>query len=226
MCFSATASFTASMVLIPTGIYCLRESLFTEKTYLAFACWPLFFGLQQILEGFVWLGIENNDIHVINLASLGFLFFSHFFWLLWTPFSSFYLETNPTIRSGLMILTGLGCCYGVALYFPLISREDFVNVQVINGSIHYRTTFIFQELVPTNFTIIFYIMIILGSLFLSSNRQINIFGWQIFVAAIATQLVFNYAFTSVWCFFAAGLSMYLAYTIKQETKLSEYVNPK
>lgn len=226
MCFSATASFTASIVLIPAGIYCIRESLFTEKRLMAFACWPLFFGLQQALEGFVWLGVENHNLNLINFASFGFLFFSHFFWLIWTPFSSFYLETNHKIRVGLMIFTLIGFCYGVALYFPVVYQENFLNVSVINGSINYYTIFIFQELVPKHFTISLYIMIILGSLFLSSNRKINIFGMQLFVAAIVTQLVFNYAFSSVWCFFAAGLSIYLAYMIKQETKLAEYANPK
>ena len=226
MCFSATASFTASIVLIPVGIYCIRESLSIQKTYLTFALWPLFFGIQQAVEGFVWLGIENNDLNLINIAALGFLFFSHFFWLIWTPFSSFYLETNKKIRVGLMILTLIGFCYGLLLYFPLVYRENLLNVKLVSGSINYCTTFIFNDLVPKHFTILLYITIILGSLFLSSNRKINFLGIQIFMAAIATQVAFSYAFSSVWCFFAAGLSMYLAYIIKQENKLSEYANPE
>ena len=226
MCFSATASFTASLVLIPAGIYCIRESILTEKAYLAFAFWPLFFGVQQVFEGFVWLGIDNNDLNLIKIAAWGFLFFSHFFWLIWTPFSSFYLETNQKIKLGLIILMLIGFLYGGLLYFPLLYRTSLLNITIIHGSINYHTIFLFDDLVPQHFTIFFYIIIILGSLFLSSNQKINIFGIQIFLASIVSQLLFSYAFSSVWCFFAAGLSMYLAYIIKQESQVSEYANSK
>ena len=50
MCFSATASFTAAAILIPSGLYCLKESNQLDKRYWAFAILPFMFGLQQLLE--------------------------------------------------------------------------------------------------------------------------------------------------------------------------------
>ena len=78
MCFSATASFTVSALLIPTGIYCLKESIATKREYLPFSLWPLFFAIQQAFEGILWLGMGNNQLKLIHSTSLGFLFFSHF----------------------------------------------------------------------------------------------------------------------------------------------------
>ena len=44
------------------------------------------------------------------------------------------------------------------------------------------------------------------------------------VSVIAANLFFDYAFTSVWCFFAAILSLYVLYIVRVELK-SEPTEP-
>ena len=56
MCFSATASFTTALVLIPVGVYCVNKATSLQKSYWLFALMPLMFGVQQFFEGVVWLG--------------------------------------------------------------------------------------------------------------------------------------------------------------------------
>ncbi|KTD57119.1 hypothetical protein Lsai_1723 [Legionella sainthelensi] len=53
MCFSASASFTAAGVIAAVGIC----SLLKARTYplFLFALTPLFFAVQQALEGIVWI---------------------------------------------------------------------------------------------------------------------------------------------------------------------------
>ena len=225
MCFSASASFTASGLLIPTGIYCLKEAMASDKSYLPISSWPLFFGIQQTIEGFLWLGIEHNQLNLIQTASLGFLFFSHFFWLFWTPFSAFSLETNKRLRIFLMIFTLASFFFGALLYFPLFIDKSLLSIKVVNGSIYYVTRFIFGDLVPKHFTVVVYAIIILVPLLISSNQKVNFLGSLIFFSAIASYIFFSHAFISVWCFFAAILSFYLLYAIRQVARLnSEPIN--
>lgn len=220
MCFSASASFSASILLIPTGIYCLKEAMRSDTAYLLISTWPLFFGIQQAFEGLVWLGIASNEITLINTASLCFLFFSHFFWLFWAPFSAFSLETKKSIRIILIVFTILGFFYGALLYLPLLFSKSFVSIKIVNNSIYYATQFIFNDLVPKNFSFVTYAIIILVPLLISSNQRVNFLGSLISLSVIITYIMFSHAFISVWCFFAAVLSLYLLYTTNKVARLN------
>ncbi|MED5468647.1 MAG: hypothetical protein VX542_00065, partial [Cyanobacteriota bacterium] len=88
MCFSASASFTAAAVLMPLGLY--THHLASEANrpgYKPLALVPFFFGLQQFIEGFLWVGLDNGDAvaapiePLTTITSVGFLFFSYFFWM-------------------------------------------------------------------------------------------------------------------------------------------------
>ena len=51
MCFSASASFTASAVLIPLGLYSNHLATRHERPdYKPLALVPFFFGVQQLVE--------------------------------------------------------------------------------------------------------------------------------------------------------------------------------
>lgn len=217
MCFSASASFTASALLIPTGIYCLKEAAVKDKTYLAIASLPLFFGVQQAFEGLVWWGFTSNNTNTIHSAALSFLFFSHFFWLFWIPGSAYSVETNQLLKKVLAIFTLVGFVYGACLYLPLLNYSDWLEIQIIDHSISYRMNFFFnnQVFLPKDFSWIVYMLIVLIPLFICSNRNFNLLGVLMFISAMITYLVFSYAFISVWCFFAAIISIYLIYIINQ-----------
>jgi hypothetical protein len=51
----------------------------------------------------------------------------------------------------------------------------------------------------------------------SSDRRIQVFGGLIALSLIATELWFAIAFVSVWCFFAAVLSLYIAAMLLRAT---------
>ena len=214
MCFSASASFTVSAILIPTGIYCLTEARKRDERYFAIANLPLFFGIQQGFEGFVWLNIlSENTIAITNFA-LCFLFFSHFFWLFWIPYSAFSLEDNPLLKNILKILTITGFIYGGVLYFPLLIYKTWLRIEVINNSIHYMTYYFFNSMTPHNFSFYLYALLMILPLIISSRKTLNILGIFVTLAALVSYFYFYYAFTSVWCFMAALISIYLAYIIR------------
>ena len=226
MCFSASASFTASAFLVPMGIYCMREALngnslgfdWKKHEYFALACLPLVFGIQQAFEGILWLGIDARNSTETTFSALGFLFFSHFFWLAWIPFSAFALEHHPRKQNVLLGLTAIGALYGAFLYFPLLVNLDWLNVSITHGSIDYQIRLIFDNFLRGQQVVWIYVFFILCPLFFSSVREINVLGSLIAISAFLSYWVFSHAFISVWCFFAALISAYVFYVLQKHNE--------
>ena len=58
MCFSATASFTAGVGLLAIGA--VTASRINRPAELPFALIPTLFGVQQLIEGALWLTFTGN----------------------------------------------------------------------------------------------------------------------------------------------------------------------
>ena len=217
MCFSATASFGAAIVLIPAGLYCIKKSAELKQPYWLIALLPLVFGLQQIFEGFVWLELESVAPDP-RLPSLGFMFFSHFFWLLWVPLACFAIETNPVKRKLFLAVAILGSLHGVLMYIPLWLYADWLKVEITHLSISYKATLLYDDYMPRIVSRVLYALIVLIPLLLSSQFYIRLFGVIIFFSVVFATVFYGYAFISVWCFFAAILSLYILYMIMQLKK--------
>jgi len=211
MCFSATASFAASAVLIPLGIYCVKKATECKKSYWLIALLPLLFGIQQLFEGFVWLALgAGNDP---RLPALGFLFFSHLFWLFWIPFSSYALETNPFKRQLFLSLAALGTLHGLVMYIPFVLNTSGFDVETMKHSIVYATQLLYDDFVPRIVVRALYAVIVLIPLLFSSERYVKIFGFIIMLSVTLSTIFFGYAFISVWCYFAAILSLVILFII-------------
>ena len=218
MCFSATASFTLGAVLFPAGAYALSRSRRAERQWLPFAVYPLAFGVQQVFEGFVWLGLTNEHQAMTDIAARGFLFFSHFFWLAWVPLSVWLTEEDRNRSRMLMMLCGLGTALGLAIYLPAIIMPDSLTVSIVNRSIDYTIALNMETKFNVSAIRLAYGAIIIGALALSSDRRIQIFAGLVGASLVVTYLFYEYALISVWCFFAAALSAYLALVIVQDQR--------
>lgn len=215
MCFSATASFAMGGLLIPAGAYAVAKARQAGSGWMPFAAYPVMFGIQQIFEGFVWLGLDSGDAEITALSAFGFLLMSHFFWLAWVPLSVWLTETDRARRRMTGILSILGCLYGLSLYLPVIVFPDNLTVAVVNRSIDYSLRLTVDGSFNLAAIRVAYGAIIIGALVLSSDRRIQFFGGLVAGSLLVTYAFYEYAFISVWCFFAAGLSAYLALVIAQ-----------
>jgi hypothetical protein len=214
MCFSEFASFTASALLIPTGIFCIKTAFDKDENYIPLACVPLAFGIQQSCEGIVWLGLSTNRPEATTFGSFAFLFFSHWFWLCWIPFLVFRLERDRKIRKICKFLALIGGIYGALLYLPWIINDNWLSAAIVQHSIEYQARYI-GDSIPSVFPRFLYGSIILVPLLCSSHSSIKLFGGLITFSVLITWLLFNYAFISVWCFFAALLSIYIIYIVSK-----------
>ena len=85
MCFSATASFASTALLVPLGISALWRSWRNGRTDLGpLALMPVGFGLQQAMEGALWLELRRGPLEPEpHGAALAYLFFALAFWPIW-----------------------------------------------------------------------------------------------------------------------------------------------
>lgn len=227
MCFSATASFTASALLLPVGLYCAKKAYEIDKRYLALAAVPFLFGIQQAFEGGLWLAMGESVESRINRMALGFLFFADFFWPFLVPLASAFVEENMRKRRIFLFFSCLGGLFGLSLYLPLLVQPDWLSVVIKHGSIFYQLVQVYDAIIPQPGVRIFYVIIVATPLLASSVRNIPILGVLLVLSILLSALLFSYAFVSVWCFFAAIISLYVFSIIahikpalKQATTLS------
>src|SRR5947207_2032011 len=107
MCFSAGASFTAAGALSIISLLSIKQA--RTKKIIPVALTPLFFGIQQASEGFVWITLNNGDttsaLHLISMYT--FLFFAAVFWPTWIPASLYWAEDSYKRKQ---LLFKLMCC--------------------------------------------------------------------------------------------------------------------
>jgi hypothetical protein len=210
VCFSAEASFAAGVALIPAGGYCLWMSALKKPTFVGLALVPMLFGIQQISEGFVWQGMHRHDDAQTRSASLVFLFFALAFWPFWFPVLTALIEPQKTRRRFFIGLALLATIWFWILYFPLITGSVSFEIQDRHHSIEYQYLGlpVYRYLDKTPLRLLYFASVALPPL-LSSETWGRIPGIVLGASALLAVLVFDYAFVSVWCFFAAVLSVYI-----------------
>lgn len=214
MCFSATVSYSAAAVLVPTGIYAVRQARRLPLPYGLLALVPLFFGMQQGFEGRVWQELDAGRAGAAVPYALGFHFFSHFLWLWWFPLCCYLLERGTFRRRLFLGLGVFGAFAGSLVYFTILFHPDWMTVMVREYSIVYRVSSPYRG--PFSIPIpasALYGLIVLVPLLFSSHRHIRIFGGLIALSVVLASISYGYAFVSVWCFFAAAISLYIVYMI-------------
>jgi hypothetical protein len=221
VCVSAEASFGLAGVLIPVGVYCLKNAVQRDRSTLPVATIPLVFGVQQACEGLVWVGIHRADAELTRLAATGFLFFALAFWLFWIPFCAVFLDPRPAAKSLLAVIALLGLIGGTVLFFPIVADHFGPQATVVRHSIRYDyasppTARIAPEIVWHSF----YLAIVALPLLIVKNKTLLWFSTALVASAVVSHLYFLYAFASIWCFLAALLSLYLAFLFHNWPKRS------
>jgi hypothetical protein len=212
MCFSATASFASSALLVSMGsaIYAKNTSV-RQKNFLVI---PLLFGIQQAIEGILWLHFEHNSFSPLgNLSIYLFLFFALVIWPTWVPWSVFEMETNGRRRSVLYFLRAIGVLVSVYATFVLMTNAP--SAKVIQHSIVYYLPDTLGY-IPNGLQPLLYFSSGVLPFFISSKKQTRTMGYFVLAGLIVAIMIKQYALTSVWCFFAAlassviGLSVFSA----------------
>lgn len=205
MCFSATASLIAGGSLSTAGVAVLTQT--TTRRQLPFAAIPLLFGIQQTIEGVVWLSFGSPWLN--ELSTFSYSMFSHVLWPILVPVAVLLLEHDPVRRRILYVFLATGTAVGAYLLLSALLR-DGITSRVLNGSISYDSPHLYTPVVLT-----MYVVATCLSSVVSSHFFIRMFGAVMFTAFVVTGLVFSETFISVWCFFAALLSALVFWFIRE-----------
>ena len=214
MCFSAEASFTAAAVLIPTGAASLYTAHRVDRRYLPLCALPLLFGIQQLLEGFVWTSGASGDPILVHRFSAAYMFFAWLAWPVWVPFATFFVE--PGRRKPFYLVSAiLGGILGAGLYLPYFVHGEWLTVRFLERAVVYGGVELFDFLFDRDLTYLLYLLLIIVPPMLSSRPEVRIFGGLIALAFAITFFFFRFAYISVFCFLGAIMSFYLLFMIRR-----------
>ena len=198
MCFSATASFSAGALLLGAGTRTLR--LAGTRRELPFAAIPLRFSIQQLAEGVLWLSFGWNTPVLTAAVTQFYSFFSHVLWPVYVPVASWLIEPPGQRRRLLRVLALLGMLVAVFLLYGMFAFP--IKAAPVGGHIEYASPHFFAVAV-----MLLYLASTTLSMLLTSHPMVRLFGGAALVAWILSYLVYARWFISVWCFFAALLSL-------------------
>lgn len=198
MCFSATASFVAGTSLSAVGVATIAKA--ERRSELPFAAIPLLFGVQQMVEGVIWLTFQQDAPLLKQLMTNIYSVFSHVLWPIYVPFAIGFLDATPWRRRTLLAFQAAGIAVGLYLLYSLIVRP--IDAQVIGKHIVYVSPHFYLPAV-----MVLYLAATCVSSFFSSHRFVNLFGILSLISFVAAYFVHARALVSIWCFFAAILSV-------------------
>jgi len=215
MCFSASASFGAAVVLSVIGVASIKKA--QQPNEKAFAAIPLIFAVQQVFEGFIWLADQNPAFQFMQpLSTYAFLIFAQIVWPVWIPFSILLLDKTEKYKKIRQVLLGVGSISSLYLTYclinyPVIGKVEGYHIAYIQNypeQLNYLSGFIYMiaTVLPPFFT---------------SIKRLWILGAAIFVSYLITALFYEDYIVSVWCFFAAVISAFVLVIIYQTNQNSK-----
>jgi hypothetical protein len=199
VCFSATANFVGSGVLGAVGVVTLTKV--KDRRELLFAALPTMFAVHQFIEGFVWLGLDGMlSPRVTHAAGEAYMLYAQGLLPFLLPLSVLLFEASAARRRSMLPFAIVGAATTVYMLWALMTYP--LEIYVKGNSIVYVNQ-------GTNYTwlAVLYVIATCGSLLFSKVRDMVIFGYTNLFLLLVVMAVKRYAFTSLWCAYAAVASV-------------------
>lgn len=212
MCFSATASFSAGVILLGVGVLAVRAARSPRE--LPLAAIPLLFSIQQLIEGVVWLTFRYEAPLLNAVMTHVYSFFSHVLWPVYVPVAVLLLEPPGWRRTALWGFSAAGAAVAVYLMyalvaFPVVSRATGQHIEYVSP--HFFAAAVMSV----------YLLSTAISPMASTHRWVKVFGVLALASFAAAYYFYARWFISVWCLFAAVLSLVLCAHLKSGTRRIE-----
>jgi hypothetical protein len=172
-----------------------------HRRELLFASLPVLFAIHQFIEGFVWLGLDGIlSPAVAHDMGAAFMLYAQGLLPFLLPMSVLLFEHTAKSRRRMLPFLMLG---GATTLYILWALTAFpLELYVRGNSIVYINQATNNEAVA-----VLYVIATCGSLFFSKIRMMVVFGAANLVILLAVMVVKRYAFTSLWCAYAAVASV-------------------
>ena len=199
MCFSAAANFVGSSALGIIGAVTLTKV--KHRRELLFAALPMLFAVHQFIEGFVWLGLDGIlSPAVAHDMGAAFMLYAQGLLPFLLPLSVLLFEPDAKSRKRMRPFLGLGIATALYILWALTAYP--LQVYVRENSIVY-----INQATNNTAVAVLYVIATCGSLFVSKIKPMIIFGAANLAILLIVMEVKRYAFTSLWCAYAAIASL-------------------
>lgn len=199
MCFSATANFVGSGVLGAVGVITLTKV--KHRRELLFAALPTLFAVHQFTEGFVWLGLDGilSPVVAHNMGA-AFMLYAQGLLPFLLPLSVWLFELDRKSRRRMLPFLVLGGATTLYILWALTAYP--LELYVRGNSIVY-----INQATNNTAVALLYVIATCGSLFFSKVKMMVVFGAANLAILLAVMELKRYAFTSLWCAYAAVASV-------------------
>jgi hypothetical protein len=199
MCFSATASFVTAGLTGTAGIVALTR--LTTWREIPLATVPIFFAIQQSIEGSLWLVLPSDPQGPVAAGlTLAFLLFAEVVWPIFAPFAVWLIEPRPWRRWPMLACVATGVAVGLYLLWWILTHTHASTI--IYNHIDYVTEARHSDAIG-----VAYLVATCLPMVFSSRRTLIVLGVIVLTGSVTAHIFYWEAFTSVWCFFAAAASI-------------------
>lgn len=168
-----------------------------------FASLPMLFALHQFTQGFVWLGMYDIiGPRPLQLAEGIFVFYAQGLLQFLVPLSLWLIEPSGWRKQLIGVLTVIGGALTVYTLYGLAHEPTTVYV-------HDHLLVYVNPWTHKTWVAVVYVLTTCGSLILSRSIAIQLFGFVNLLGLTLVFLLTPYAFTSLWCLYAATVSVLL-----------------
>ncbi len=162
---------------------------------------PVIFSVHQLIEGVLWLTIGRGQLrHLVQWLTVSYLVIAYSFWPIVSPAALYLIEPDPNKKKRFVPLLVFGV--GASLYFLCYTFFGHVEASIVHCSIAYDAGIPYPDV-----STVLYAIVVLLPFFFSSYPPILALGIINLILSSAAYYIYHVTFDSVWCFFAAALSL-------------------
>ena len=199
MCFSAAVNFAGSGVLATVGVATLTRV--KHRRELLFASLPVLFAIHQFIEGLVWLGLDGIlSPKITHNMGAAFMLYAQGLLPFLLPLSVILFEPDAKSRRRMQPFLVLGALTTLYILWALTAYPTQIFVK--------GNSIVYINQATNNTTVaVFYVIATCGSLLFSKIKDMIIFGIANMAILLVVMAFKRYAFTSLWCAYAAVASV-------------------
>lgn len=196
MCFSPQADLVGGVVVATIGIGAVHNAQMRQG-HVVLATLPLILGVHQVIEAFVWWGLQGHEPHEVErIAVWAYLLIAFVVLPIFVPLAVLINEPSRQRQKVMAPLVALGVAVACVLFATMVRGP--VNVRLRPFHLAYSIDLNHGALI-----VALYVTAICGTLLLSSRRRVVIFGVVNLVAVGVIAWLTIDGFASVWCGWAA-----------------------
>jgi Family of unknown function (DUF6629) len=198
MCFSAEADVVIGLAVGAVGIDAVRHV--TDRRELPLATLPLLFAAHQLIEAFVWWGLDGTVSASLGTVAANLYLVIAFVLPVVVPLTVVAVEPDRVRRRIMVACAALGAVISAVLLASLARGDLFTEEAGLHVSYSVGLTHggVFSAL---------YVLCVCGAFLASSSRRIVLFGAVNLVAVTTLAWLTMDGVISLWCAWAAVTSV-------------------